>query len=203
MAKIFHRKTIRLPNYDYRQSGYYFITICAHNRVNLFGRIENDKMVMNKIGKMVYRWWQKLPAKYRRVQLDKFIIMPNHIHGIIRIVGAIPCNRPVDSVIPLMGENTVSPNHPGENTVSPLQQVKRNIPNTYDGLGRYISWFKRMTTNEYIRNVKQYNWPPFAGKIWQRNYYERIIRNQKSLENIRQYIINNPRNWVEDTYYKE
>ena len=191
-----------MPNYDYRQPGYYFITICVHNRVNLFGRIENGEMVMNKIGRMVYRWWQKLPAKYRRIQLDEFIIMPNHIHGIIQIVGAKPCFRPDDLAKPCFRPLTESPDQQGDYTESPLQ-TKRNIPNTYEGLGRYISWFKRMTTNEYIRNVKQHNWPPFAGKIWQRNYYERIIRNQKSLENIRQYIVNNPRNWAEDAYYKE
>lgn len=76
------------------------------------------------------------------------------------------------------------------------------IANTYDGLGRYISWFKRMTTNEYIRNVKNKNWQPFNKRIWQRNYYEHIIRTEQSLNEIREYIINNPQNWEKDELFK-
>ena len=90
--------------------------------------------------------------------------MPNHLHGIITIVGADPCVCPND-----------------EHTGSPLHRI--------------IQWYKTMTTNEYIKNVKQNSWPPFKKRIWQRNYYEHIIRNDEELKTIRHYIKNNPLNW--------
>ena len=199
-----NRHSSRLQNYDYSAPGWYFVTICTQNRICLFGEIVNQKMVLNNAGQIINEWWSKIPERFANVALDQFQIMPNHIHGIIQIVGAIPCNRPVDPAIPCNRPSTVSPNHSGENVVSPLQQRERRqrgkqrIPNTYNGLGRYISWFKRMTTNEYIRNVKQHNLPPFAGKIFQRNYYERIIRNKNELNRIRQYIKLNPQTWERD-----
>lgn len=82
----------------------------------------------------------------------------------------------------------------GENVVSPLR-----ISNTYDGLGQYVSWFKRMSTTEYIRHVKNDNWPVFNKRIWQRNYYEHVIRNDAELNRIRQYIIENPLKWNADS----
>lgn len=122
--------------------------------------------------------------------MDEYVIMPNHIHGIIVInfVGAIPCNRPVF--------NGINQNAKGENMVSPLR-----IQNTYDGLGRYVSWFKRMAFNEYVRNVKSGKFPPFEKSIWQRNYYERIIRDEDELNRIREYIANNPINWKTDELF--
>ncbi|MEA3369179.1 MAG: transposase [Candidatus Ratteibacteria bacterium] len=123
--------------------------------------------------------------------------MPNHIHGIINIaVGAALCSRPL--INPYIGpiqnnKNNIIGNknriNAGENIVSPLQ---------YDGLGQYISWFKRMATNKYIRNVKNNNWRPFNKRLWQRNYHDHIIRNDKSLNNIRNYIITNPATWNMD-----
>jgi len=139
---------------------------------------------------MVNKWWNKLSNKYDFVDLDQFIIMPNHIHGIIRLVGAIPCNRPPNYV------NNRPHDCTGENVVSPLR-----ITNTYNGLGQIISWFKRMSTNEYIHNVNHADWPPFNHKLWQRNYYEHIIRNQSDLFRIRRYITQNPSNWKQDKLF--
>lgn len=146
---------------------------------------------------MVKKWCRKLPEKFNEMTCDEFIVMPNHFHGIIiingsPIVGAIPCNRPVlsnnhpdpNGMIP-MGENGVSVK--GENMVSPLR-----------GLGRYISWFKRMTTNEYIRGVKSEKWTPFERKLWQRNYYEHVIRDENELNRIRKYIGDNTAQWDTD-----
>ncbi|MCK5595348.1 transposase, partial [bacterium] len=119
-------------------------------------------------------------------------IMPNHIHGIINIaVGAIPCNRPIP-YRPI--KNNKNHTIKGENTVSPL----RKISNRYNGLGQYVSWFKRMTTNKYIHHVKINGWESFNKRLWQRNYYDHIIRNEKSLQEIREYIINNPATWADD-----
>lgn len=185
-----HRRSMRLKSYDYSHPGAYFLTICAQERNCLFGKIENDQMRLNDIGQMVDIWWRKIFDKYDSISADEYIIMPNHIHGIINIVGAIPCNRPVNNV----KNEIIMHNNRGENAVSPL-----HISNTYDGLGQYVSWFKRMSTTEYIRHVKNDNWPRFDKRIWQRNYYEHIIRNVAELNRIRQYIIENPLKWDMDS----
>lgn len=196
---IHHRKSIRLKRYNYSKEGAYFVTICAQNRECLFGSIVDEKIILNTAGKMIDSWWKKLFEKFPNIAMDEYIIMPNHIHGIIQIVGAIPCNRP-NSDSPQFDENQTNKNetimNKGENMVSPLQSQ-----NTYDGLGQYISWFKRMSTNEYIRNVKQNNWQPFDKRLWQQNYYEHIILDENDLNRIREYIINNPANWKKDELY--
>jgi len=161
----------------------------------MFGEIADGDMVLNDAGQMIEKWWNKLSQKYGDVWIDTYVVMPNHFHGIITIttntVGANPCIRPDETnpcIRPNTGDHvTRGENITGENTVSPLQ-----------GLGKYISWFKRMSTNEYIRGVKQRGWPPFPGKLWQRNYYDHIIRNESELERIREYIVNNPLKWESD-----
>jgi putative transposase len=114
--------------------------------------------------------------------------MPNYIHGIINLVGADPCIGPIQNtdIDPIKNKDHIDT---GENVVSPLQ---------CNGLGRYISWFKRMTTNKYIQNVRNNNWQPFIKRLWQRNYYDHIIRNDHSIYKIREYIKNNPLNWDTD-----
>lgn len=176
------RTSLRLDGYDYSKSGKYYVTICINNRENVMGDVLASKIILNKCGEMVKKWWEKLPKKFDLVSLDKFIIMPNHLHGIIEImnrssVGAIPCNRPCKD--DLFCHNF-------------------GFSNRKYILGRYISWFKRMSTNEYIRRVRKSNWEPFNKQLWQRNYFERIIRNRKELWKIRQYIARNPINWEYD-----
>ena len=173
-----YRTSIRLSDFDYSSPNWYYVTICTHERENLFGQIKNEEMISNDIGTMINKWWYKLPEKFPWVKLSHYILMPNHLHGVIRIVGAIPRNRPL--------------HHTGENMVSPLPI------NTYDGLGQIISWFKRMSINEYINNVKTNNWPRFNQRLWQRNYYEHIIRDEGELAHVRQYISDNPKNWNVD-----
>ena len=202
---IHHRRSIRLKGYDYSRCGAYFVTLCAHKRAMMFGQIIDGTMELNGAGKMTDKWWQKIPEKFN-AQLDEYIIMPNHLHGIIVIVradpyiypakkfqhpvGADPCVCPDKTVnlkeksehIPIEGEHIPIE---GEHMGSPLHSI--------------VQWFKTMTTNEYIINVKNNNWPPFDKKIWQRNYYERIIRNEKECRRIRQYIMDNPLKWEFDT----
>ena len=189
------RRSIRLQGYDYASDGAYFVTICVQNKECLLGDIKNGGMVLNDAGKMVQKWWKKLETKFSNITLDEHVIMPNHLHGILVIthkkpVGAIPCNRPPDRV-------TKNHFNQGENTVSPLQ-----ILNSYHGLGRYISWFKRMSANEYIQNVKSGKFLPFEKRIWQRNYYEHIIRNENDYFAIAQYILDNPMQWEWDEYHE-
>ena len=173
-----HRRSIRLQGYDYAQAGAYFVTIVCQHRLCL--------LEPTPVRDMVQIWWDKLPEKFPTVETDAFVIMPNHIHGIVVITepetsGQTRGPAPTDDV-------NVGPN------VGP--NVGAN-PRVRPNLGRIVQWFKTMTTNAYIRGVKQNGWEPFPGKFWQRNYYERIIRNERELNAIRQYITDNQ--WENDT----
>ncbi len=154
------RRSIRMQGYDYSEPGYYFVTICTNEREDRFGEIINGKMVHNNAGVMVNRWWNKLSGKFHTVRLDENIVMPNHFHGIIQIVGADPCVGPMNPFTHItytgpkhMGGHT-GPKHMGGHTGPPLQVI--------------IQWFKTMVTNEYIRNVKQNGWPMFNKRLFQR-----------------------------------
>ncbi len=175
---IRHRRSIRLKDYDYSQPGAYFVTLCTHTRECLFGQIADDVMVMNDAGRMIERWWRELPNKYPVVDMDNYMIMPNHFHGIIAIVGAALRGCPQEQY-PVNGGQP--------HGVAPT-------------LGDMIDWFKTMTTNDYIRGVKHHQWRPFTGRFWQRNYYEHIIRDEHDLGTIREYITNNPARWERDDY---
>jgi REP element-mobilizing transposase RayT len=178
---IQHRKTIRLQGYDYSQAGGYYVTIATQGRECLFGEIRNDEMILNSAGNMVVKWWNELANKFPSVTPDMFVVMPNHFHGIIfihEIVGA---------------DLRVGRSEMGERTGSPLRNDGMGVP-----LSQVVQWFKTMTTNEYVRGVKQSHWPPFPGKLWQRNYYEHIICNQTDYERIANYILTNPANWAKD-----
>ena len=177
-----HRRSIRLKDWDYSRTGMYFVTICAQNRVCLFGDVVNGDMRLNDAERMVEKWWSELNHKFPTVQTDQFVVMPNHVHGIIAIVGADLRVCPHD--LP------VCPDEPGAHTSA---GAHIGVP-----LQRIVQWFKTMTTNEYIRGVKQFGWPRFDRRLWQRNYYEHIVRNDDELNRIREYIMNNPLKWELD-----
>jgi len=179
-----HRRSIRLKGYDYRQAGAYFVTICTQDRAFLFGQVVHDEMQLNDAGKMVYDVWNDLPAFYPGVQTDAFIVMPNHIHGIIILVGA---DLPVG---PDSGPRAC-PGQPQE--LGQPQGVASTL-----GLPDVVHRFKTMTTKRYADGVKRLGWEPFRGRLWQRNYYEHIIRNEESLNRIREYILTNPMRWELD-----
>ena len=188
-----HRRSIRLKGYDYSQSGAYFVTICTQNRECLFGDISDGEMRLNYAGQMVRDVWNDLPIKYRGVEIDEFVVMPNHVHGIIVIVGA-----------PLVGAHSSGTvNHDIENRAgtrpaptgeSETGQPRRVAPT----LGDVIGSFKSITTHQDTDGVRQHNWLAFNSKLWQRNYYEHIIRDEEEIDRIRQYIIDNPGKWAED-----
>ena len=201
---IHHRRSIRLKGYDYASAGLYFVTICTQNRECLFGEIENDEMVLNDAGRMVERWYHKTQENFPDIVCHEMIVMPNHFHCIWENVGlenaldvgANPCVRPVKN------------NHvinEGAHAGAPLRDVVNDsdwVENVSGSpLSAVVGWFKTMSTNEYIRGVKQLDWPPFDRKLWQRNYYEHIIRNDQSLCEISNYIINNPAHWPDDKFF--
>jgi len=186
---IGHRRSIRLKGYDYSQAGLYFITICCYDRVCLFGEIvgaennESSKMALNDAGKIANQCWMEIPKHFPNSVLHKHIIMPNHVHGIIELK-----SEPV-------GAENFPPNKNGANDYnrandySPLRSPSKTI-------GSIVRGFKIGVT-KWFRNNTYYK------TIWQRNYHEHIIRNEKSYKTISEYIINNPAKWQYDKFYKQ
>jgi len=189
--EIHHRHSIRLKNYDYSQPGVYFVTTCTQNRACLFGEIvgadlrvrpQNPKgqsqgiapttntthpgdgasrLVLNDAGRMVTTIWQQIPDFYPGTDVDSFVVMPNHFHGIIIIWD-------------------------GQPRVSPIS------------LPEIVQRFKTFTTKRYTDGVHQCNWQPFYGRLWQRNYYDHIVRDESEFDLIREYIHANPDQWITD-----
>lgn len=160
---IHHRCSIRLKGYDYSQPGAYFVSICTQNRECLFGDMVDGEMVLNDAGRMVSETWEWLATQYDHVELDEWVIMPNHMHGIIVIVG--------------IGR--------GGSRTAPTEKRKP--------IGRLIGAFKTVSTKR-INEIRKTH----GAILWQRNYYEHIIRNENELNRIREYIVNNPMKWELD-----
>ena len=163
-----HRRSIRLKDWDYSRTGMYFVTICAQNRVCLFGDVVNGDMRLNDAGRMVEKWWLKLNHKFPTVQTDQFVVIPNHVHGIIVIVGAdLRVCPPALRVCPDDDQSNT-----GKHIGLP-QQTHETGTHTDEGahtgapLPGIVQWFKTMTTDEYIRGVKQLGWPRFDRRLWQ------------------------------------
>jgi putative transposase len=171
-----HRRSIRLEGYDYAQDGGYFVTICVFERKHLFGNVVDGEMILNEIGKLVKFTWLDLPRHNKNVELDEYIIMPNHIHGIIIISGA---GLPQGAGLERAGLEPAPTDTAGH------------------GLSEIVRQFKTFSA----KRVNQIN--NTAGtRLWQRNYYEHIIRNENDLLQIREYINNNPYNWENDDYFQ-
>jgi REP element-mobilizing transposase RayT len=186
------RKSLRLRSYDYSGTGMYFVIVCTHDRKCLFGDVIEGQMRLNDAGRMIDQGWNRLPERFHNVELDQFVVMPNHIHGIIAILST-------DVGAPLVGARHSDRDDSGSAGIvsSPapgLRAGTRPAPT----LGRIVGAFKSVTTLEYIRGVRVDQWPAFGQKLWQRDYYERIIRNEKELLEIRKYILENPKRWQED-----
>lgn len=168
-----NRHSIRLPGYNYARPGSYFVTLCVQGRASLFGDVLAGDMQLNQAGQEIERWWVELPEKFPLLELDEHITMPNHFHAIITLV---------------------------DPQTQPFGSLRRGMSWQQDSaaLSEILQWFKTMTTNAYIRGVKELGWPRFQGRLWQRNYYEHIIRNGAALRNIRNYIRANPAMWAFD-----
>jgi putative transposase len=207
-----HRLPIRLKGYDYSQSGAYFVTLVTQDRKNLWGSIKDGQMQPTPAGQMVTRWWLELENKFPSVQLGEFVVMPNHFHGIIWLITPANPSPTVGVDLRVDPGARIDPNLRLEpySHIDPV--VDANPPDAYINpilretgthagvpLPGIIQWYKTMTTNEYIRGVKQSGWPAFRGRVWQRNYYEHIIRDEAELYHIGEYIRDNPLNWANDT----
>ncbi|OGW76923.1 MAG: hypothetical protein A3J52_00675 [Omnitrophica bacterium RIFCSPHIGHO2_02_FULL_49_9] len=195
MKKILlNRHSIRLTKFDYSQGGHYFVTVCTYNRKCLFGNAVGGIMELNEWGKIAVECWNKIQERFPNVELDEYVVMPNHVHGIVRIVGATLVVAPC-AVAQHESPGTVkrAGTRPAPTWDVPPQVGARPVT-----LGQIIAAFKSMVVHRCIDGVKQNKLPPFHEKIWQRNYYDHVIRNEKSLHQIRQYILDNPSQWETD-----
>ena len=169
--KRHHRRSIRLKGYDYTQPGAYFITICTQDRAFLFGEVVDGEMRLNEYGRIAWGCWKEIPLHFPQAELDAFVVMPNHVHGIIVIAGVGATHA---SPLPLSSD--ARPRGPQRQSVSSI-----------------VGSFKSAVT----RRINEYRCTPGA-PVWQRNYYEHIIRDEKSLNRIREYIVTNPMRWAVD-----
>jgi REP element-mobilizing transposase RayT len=170
------RRSIRLAGYDYSREGLYFVTICCQHKICRFGKKQNGEIALNGAGQMINTEWRNLKKRFPNIELHDYVIMPNHFHGIIEII---------DVGMPLVGIRKENGQPQG---IAPT-------------LGKILGAFKSITTVGYIQGVLQSGWEPFDQQLWQHNYYEHIIRDERSHQNISDYIINNPYDWENDEYY--
>lgn len=191
-----HRRSIRLKGYDYRQPGAYFITICTQDRACLFGEIMDGAMQLNDVGRIIWQEWLNTAVvrSYARVAEEEFVVMPNHIHGIIWIIDEVGARRrraPTTEHLPILNDtdNGWIRQHPDPTLERFGQPVAGSIPTI-------IRAFKSITTKRINRL-----WDKPSPFLWQRNYYEHIVRNAESLDRIRQYILDNPVLWTQDRFH--
>jgi REP element-mobilizing transposase RayT len=217
-----HRRSVRLKGYDYSSEGAYYVTIVAQGRECLFGGIIDGEMHLSKYGEIIQKWWDEILVHFLNVELGAFVIMPNHIHGIIYIV----TERRGEVLSP-----RDNPNSNNQDIISPHDHPKNNNQNVNIGdaynqggeindegvktknqggetqnmggetpplrgptLGQIVAYFKYQSTKA-MNKIETEN---SITKFWQRSYYEHIIRNEKELQQKTDYILDNPSQWDED-----
>lgn len=184
---IHHRRSIRLKGYDYTQEGLYFITICCFENKHLFGKIMDGVMVLNEAGRVTERCWEEIPEHFEDVVLHAFVIMPNHVHGILEIEG-------VKKEMDRNGAGAFT----GAKNFSPVQDnCIKNFSPHFKSLSRTIGSVVRGFKIGVTKWMRQYT---DVVNVWHRNYYDIIIRNEQSYDNISKYIVDNPINWRDDRF---
>lgn len=163
------RRSTRLPGYDYSQAGAYFVTICTQDSICCLGEVIGGDFHASQVGELVIRSWEWLPSRYPYVELDAWALMPNHMHGVL-----VLCDEPLSSI--RRGGSLAAP-----------------TPSGRKPLGQLMGAFKTVSTKEVNRVRRSHGAP-----LWQRGFYEHIIRSEKDLARIRDYIINNPAQWSPD-----
>jgi putative transposase len=173
-----HRRSIRLKDYDYRQPGWYFVTICTHLQECLFGQIRDNQLELNTLGCIVDTCWNQISVHFPHVVLDTFVVMPNHLHGILGVMENLDMAASIRArhVVPLQ-ENLLA----SESFAKPIS----------GSLATVIRSFKAATTRQ-INRLRATE----GEKLWQRNYYEEIVFNESELDRIRYYISTNPERWL-------
>ncbi|PCH76577.1 MAG: hypothetical protein COB98_05855 [Flavobacteriaceae bacterium] len=221
-----HRRSIRLKGYDYASAGLYFITICTQNYAHLFGEIKNGAMIQNRLAAIITESWDAIPHHFPNTKNHEFIMMPNHIHGIIEIldtnentteeIGQFKSpSKTIGSIIRgfkigtkkgfraffiSTGEKSFALKEAAYKKGKKSFTLKENerSENEYKKGERFFA--PTTTTTAEMNILKKID---FDKSIWQRNYYEHIIRDDNAYQNISNYIINNPKKWAEDKFFKE
>jgi REP element-mobilizing transposase RayT len=183
-------QTFRLQTWDYSSEGLYFVTICTFDREHFFGEIKNGKMVLSEIGEIVASEWVKTPdiRPDMNLELGEFVVMPNHFHAVIYIGSNKYNDGSVDNCncrVPMHCDPTITVINPSKNKFGPQSK----------NLASIIRGFKSAVTTWCRKN----NYPNFK---WQSLFHDHIIRNQQAFDKIQNYIINNPKNWKDDTFFK-
>lgn len=185
LSNLPNRQSTRLKTYDYSLEGSYFITIVTQDRLHLFGKIENSQMILNKVGKIVEQEWKNSIQLRSNISLGEFIIMPDHMHMILTIDHQISNDKE-------------SKEWEHSNPKSPSQTIGAIIRGFKGACTKKINLFYNSTGELQFTPTDELQFAPtefYKNKIWQRNYYDHIIRNQADYNRIEQYIIDNPQNW--------
>ena len=182
MKQEFHRQSIRLEHYDYSSNGAYFVTICTAQRVHLFGEISDMTMQLNDFGKIAHNCWLELPNHFPQILLDEFVVMPNHVHGIVLI----------------QSEQLGEPIAVGARHASPLRGHAAFRGVKQGSLGAIVGSYKSAVT----KRINEARGSP-GEVVWQRNYFDRIVRSDEQLIAARAYIVNNPLGWALDELNSE
>jgi putative transposase len=182
------RKSIRLPDFDYSSAGYYFITICCRNRENYFSKIIDQKIILSEIGKKAYDFWLEIPAHFNHVKLDDFIIMPNHIHGILILNYSDAGTRHGVSLQTPNNHDMAGSCHGMTRKQKNKNRFSKPVKNSVSVIiNQYKSTLKRWCNNN---NYRYFQWQP--------RFYDNILINENSIERTRVYIRSNPKNWQSD-----
>jgi len=179
-SRVFHRRSIRLKGYDYTQPGAYFVTLVTQNRDCLFGEIVEGEVRLNRVGMVAQREWERLSNRFPAVQIDSYVIMPNHVHGIIVIMGRGTAELFTDKDPEIL-----------RRAPTPIrEQFGQPVPGSIPTI---IRSYKSAVT--YRVNLMRNSG---SAQVWQRNYYEHVVRDEAELNHIRRYILNNPLQWEMD-----
>ena len=174
------RRSLRLRDNDYAQNGAYYVTLCIQRRAHLLGEIADGAIRLSDAGRMVHLAWETLPSHLPGVEMDSFIVMPDHLHGIIVLTGSGECRPCIE---------------PGpDNMIAGQEQICRHPLSLGDVVARFKTW----TMRQYATGVREYDWPLYMGRLWQRNYYDHIVRDEADLARIREYIATNVACWAEN-----
>ena len=205
MKDLFKNKyriqSTRFQNWDYGNNAPYFITICSKNRFHYFGEIENNEMNLNEFGSLAEHFWKEIPIKFPYAKLDDFIVMPNHIHGILFIEKPVETqfiasssNNDIRNVeTRLIASNTDNNSYSEETRlIASLQGgITKNMnPMLNENISRIIRWYKGRCSFEIRKLNINFDWQP--------RFHDHIIRESNSFETIKNYIVNNPYSWETD-----
>ncbi|MDO9269569.1 MAG: hypothetical protein Q7T96_10740 [Methylobacter sp.] len=189
----------RLKRWDYGSSAPYFVTICTGNKISYFGNIQEGQMHLSDLGQLANKYWLEIENKFPFVVLDHFIVMPNHVHGIINI------RR---DAIYRVSNSTDNPENTNNTDAITIDAINRDAinrvstgggitgnsnPMLHENLPRFIHWYKGRCTFEMRKTYTKFSWQP--------RYHEHVIRNEESYLKISEYIQNNPLRWLEDKYH--